>query len=119
MKQLAKDFRLHAVKTPPDYAEGSVWHLRMLVQPIHRYAEDAAVNGAIFAFAQGTDPEAYLILESRPDKGSGHWYFGLASACGWELHAKRGTREVWFRPQWNQQEPDAVYGLVGPFDVDP
>jgi hypothetical protein len=118
MKQLAKDFGLHAVKTAPDYAEGSVWHLRMLVQPIHRYAEDAAVDGAIFAFAQGTDPEAFLILESRPDNGISRWHFGMASACIWELHARRCEREVWYRPMWNDQAADAIYGLVGPFDVD-
>ena len=41
MKQLAKNFSVYAVKTPPDYAEGSVWHLRMLVQPIHRYSGEA------------------------------------------------------------------------------
>jgi hypothetical protein len=43
----------------------------------------------------------------------------MAPACGWELHAKRGDREVWSRPKWNRQDPDEVYGLVGPFTVDP
>ena len=119
MKQLAKDFSVHAVKTPPDYHEGSLWHLRMLVQPIHRYAEDAAVDGAIFAFAQGTDPEAFLILESRPANGTNRWHFGMASACIWELHARRGAREVWSRPMGNPQDADTIYGLVGPFAVDP
>ena len=57
MKRLAESFAVHAVKSPPGYEEGSVWHLRMMVQPIHRYAEGAACDGAIFAFAQGTDPE--------------------------------------------------------------
>jgi hypothetical protein len=119
MKQLAEGFSTYAVKTAPDYDEGSLWHLRMLAQPIHRYAEAAAVDGAIFAFAQGTDPEAFLILESRQEKGVGQWHFAFAAACGWELHAKRGEREVWFRPKWNHQDADTVYGLVGPFAVDP
>ena len=118
MKRLARDFGVYAVKTPPDYAEGSVWHLRMLVQPIHRYADGAAVDGAIFAFAQGTDPEAYLILESRPANGTSRWHFGIASACVWELHARHGVHEVWFRPKWNHQDADPVYGLVGLFPVD-
>ena len=92
MKRLVWDFSVYAVKTPPDYEQGSVWHLRMLVQPIHRYAAEAAVDGAIFAFAQGTDPEVYLILESRQEKEeSGRWHFGIARAsCVWELHAKCG-----------------------------
>ena len=37
----------------------------MMAQPIHQYSEEAAVDGAIFAFAQGTDPEVFLIFESR------------------------------------------------------
>ena len=119
MKQLAKDFSVHAVKAPPDYPEGSLWHLRMLVQPIYRYAEEAAVDGAIFAFAQGTDPEAFLILESRSAKGIGQWHFGMASACIWELHARRGAREVWSRPKWNHQDADTIYGLVERFAVNP
>jgi hypothetical protein len=118
MKQLAASFSVHAVKTAPDYDDGSIWHLRMLAQPIHRYAAEANVDGAIFAFAQGTDPEAYLILESDEVKGRGQWHFGFAPACVWELHAKRGEHEVWSREKCNLQEPVKAYGLVGPFDVD-
>jgi hypothetical protein len=119
MKQLAQDFSVHAVKTAPDYDEGSIWHLRMMAKPVYRYAEEAAVDGAIFAFAQGTDPEAFLILESRPEEGVGRWHFGMAAACVWELHAKRGEREVWSRPKWKYEDTDTIYGLVGPFAVDP
>jgi hypothetical protein len=119
MKQLAQGFSAHAVKTAPDYDEGSVWHLRMMAQPIYRYVEEAAVDGAIFAFAQGTDPEVFLILESRAGEEVARWHFSFAPACVWELHAKRGDREVWFRPKWHHQDTDTVYGLVGPFAVDP
>ncbi|HEY2253828.1 MAG TPA: hypothetical protein VGH74_22290 [Planctomycetaceae bacterium] len=118
MKQLAEGFSTYAVKTAPDYDEGSIWHLRMLAQPIYRYAEEAAVDGALFAFAQGADPEVYLVLETRQDQGTAQWHFGFAAACGWELHAKRGEREVWSRPKWNSIDPVKDYGLVGPFAVD-
>lgn len=118
MKQLAEGFAVHAVKTAPDYDEGSIWHLRMMPQPIHRYAEEAAVDGAIFAFAQGTDPEAFLILEAREAQANAQWHFALVPACVWELHAKRGEREVWSRRKWNRDDVDQVYGMVGPFAVD-
>jgi hypothetical protein len=104
------------VKTAPDYDDGSIWHLRMLAQPLYRYAAEAPVDGAIFAFAQGTDPEVYLILES--DEVGDQWHFGFAPACVWELHAKRGEREVWSREKCNLQEPVKAYGLAGPFPVD-
>jgi hypothetical protein len=118
MKQLAASFSVYAVKTAPDYDDGSIWHLRMLAQPIYRYATEAAVDGAVFAFVQGTDPEVYLILESDEVKGTGQWHFGLAPACVWELHAKRGEREVWSREKCHLQEPVKAYGLVGPLAVD-
>jgi hypothetical protein len=119
MKQLALEFSVHAVKTAPDYDEGSIWRFRMMAQPIYRYPEKAAVDGAIFAFAQGTDPEAFLLLEARDVKGSGQWQFAFAPACVWELHAQRGEREVWLRLKWHHEDTDTVYGLVGPFAVDP
>jgi hypothetical protein len=118
MKQLAQEFSVHAIKTAPDYDEGSIWRFRMMAQPIHRYAPEAAVDGAIFAFAQGTDPEAFLIIESRKDQGTSQWQFSLAAGCVWELHAQRGEREIWSRPKWTHQDTDYVYGLVGPFAVD-
>ncbi len=118
MKQLAQEFSVHAVKTAPDYDEGSIWRFRMMAQPIYRYPEQAAVDGAIFAFAQGTNPEAFLLLEARDVKGSSQWHFAFAPACVWELHAQRGEREVWSRPKWHHEDTDTVYGLVGPFAVD-
>jgi len=118
MKQLAQGFSLYAVKTAPDYDEGSIWHLRMLPQPVYRYDAKATVDGAIFAFAQGTDPEAYLILESREEKGVGHWQFGIGRACGWELHAKRGDVEIWSLPKWKLHDAEEVYEILGPFEVD-
>ena len=118
MKQIAQEFGVHAIKTAPDYDEGSIWRFRMMAQPVFRYSEEATGDGAIFAFAQGTDPEAFLLIESRDVKGVGQWYFAWAAACVWELHAQRGDHEVWSRPKWNHQDTDTVYGLVGPFAVD-
>ena len=134
MKRLAEDFKIHAIKTAPDFDEGSVWRYRLMAQPAHRYAEEAAVDGAIFAFAQGTDPEAFLLLESRTEKGEpggengesrgekgkARWHFAFAAACGWEMHAQHGEREVWVLQNWLlQDDRERVYGFVGPFAVDP
>jgi hypothetical protein len=118
MKQLAQEFSVHAIKNAPDYDEGSIWGFRLMAQPVYRYPELAAVDGAIFAYAQGTDPEAYLLLESRDVEKVSRWHVGFAPACVWELHAHRGEREVWLRPKWKHTDTDTVYGLVGPFAVD-
>jgi hypothetical protein len=118
MKQLAQEFSIHAIKNAPDYDEGSIWRFRLMAQPVYRYPEEAAVDGAIFAYAQGTDPEAYQLLEAREVEKVSRWHFGFAPACVWELHAHRGEREVWMRPMWKHTDTDTVYGLVGPFAVD-
>jgi RNA polymerase sigma factor (sigma-70 family) len=59
------------------------------------------------------------LLESREDGRVARWNFSFAAACVWELHAKHGDQEVWSRPKWHHQDTDTVYGLVGPFAVDP
>jgi len=119
MKRLSEDFGMYAVKSPPRFEEGSIWRYRLLAQPIHRYAEEAAVDGAIFALVQGTDPEAFLLLEARTEKEKTGWHFAFASACGWELHAQHRDREVWLVKNWHDQnDAERVYNFVGPWSVD-
>jgi hypothetical protein len=54
--------------------------LRMLNQPAHRYAAPAEkiVDGALFAFVEGTDPEAWLLLEAIEEDGARSWRYALA-----------------------------------------
>jgi hypothetical protein len=118
MRKLAQEFDVHAVKTAPDYDEGSIWRFRVLPRPIYRYAEEAAADGAIFAFAQGTDPEALLLLESRETASGPRWHFTFARYCGWELHARRGEREVWTAPK-RPRDAESKWIVLGPFPVDP
>ena len=45
---------------------------RLLTQPIYRYrgTESPLIDGAVFVFAQGTNPEVYLLLEAYRSMGS-------------------------------------------------
>jgi hypothetical protein len=51
--------------------------LRLLEQPVFRYGTDA-VDGALFAFVETTDPEAWLLLETDLTGAEGKWQFALA-----------------------------------------
>ncbi len=51
--------------------------LRLLEQPVFRYGTDA-VDGALFAFVETTDPEAWLLLEADLTSAEGKWQFALA-----------------------------------------
>ncbi len=50
--------------------------LRLLTQPIYRYENTSTdlIDGALFAFVQGTDPEVLLLIEARRDDGGEQWH---------------------------------------------
>jgi len=61
-------------------AKGSNWTMRALTKPLHRYEapDDGLTDGALFALAQGTDPEAFFFLETRGQGKEAHWEYAIA-----------------------------------------
>jgi hypothetical protein len=51
--------------------------LRLLGQPVYRY-ESGDFDGALFAFVETTDPEAWLLLECDTTQQAGAWRYALA-----------------------------------------
>jgi len=106
MRQLAKRF-----EAQDDFEGKSRWELRLLATPLHRYGQegDAVVDGAIFAFAHGTDPEALLVLEARKNGDDLAWSYALAPMTGYALRIKDQGQEVWAidwrQPPYDPQEP--------------
>jgi hypothetical protein len=93
MKQLAKDFA--ATKKIRDGTESE---LRLLPQPVHRYAapKNGIVHGALFAFVQGTDPDVFLLIEARgKDVASARWQFAATRMTGAELRLRHLDKQVW------------------------
>ena len=94
MKELLKRFTCTA-------HPGEAVALRLMPHPVVRYAEMEAglVDGAIFAFASGTNPEALILLEARgpsPEKASWHYAIARITAAPYEVRMDR--REVWSEP---------------------
>jgi hypothetical protein len=84
------------------------FHLRQLASPLHRYADESAgiVDGAIFAFANGTNPEVLLVLEAQAAKDSTlHWQYSLAQMTGGAVTVELDGKEVW---QQTEADPPAV-----------
>jgi hypothetical protein len=103
MKAIFRKFTAHESAV----IEGRI-ELRQLSSPLHRYADEGAgvVDGAIFAFANGTNPEVLLILEAHADKDSKlHWQYSLAQMTGGAVTVERDGEEVW---QQSAAEPPAV-----------
>jgi hypothetical protein len=90
MKALAREFSA-SIKD-----EGESYQLRLLTQPLFRYEpEDKRVlDGALFAYSLGTDPEVLLMIEARPVKDGHQWQFAFARFHYVELKALHKDREV-------------------------
>lgn len=96
MKTLARRFVVRETGKQDDHYE-----LRLLPQPIHRYADAAAglTDGAIFVFAYGTNPEAVLVMESRRQGAAEPaWFFAFAPLSANQVSAQLDGREVWNKP---------------------
>lgn len=91
MKALARRFSAKI----EDYS-GKKEELRLLPQPLLRYeSDDNSIDGALFSFSLGTDPEVILILEARLASDPPAWQYALARYHFVDLRASYQGQEVW------------------------
>jgi hypothetical protein len=106
MRSMASRF-----KASDDYGnKGNIWQLRRLTQPVYRYpkpddrSSEAAdsgrdsIDGAVFAFVVGTDPEMLLLFEARQEVSGPAWQYALAPMTAFELKASLSDKAVWSSP---------------------
>jgi hypothetical protein len=97
MRRLSEQFsiRMEPINEQPS-------QLRLLPQPIYRYEDSAVgvVDGAVFSFAEGTDPEALLMLEAvrKPNTEAANWQYTLAKMSSRRIVARRNDEVVWSVP---------------------
>ena len=74
--------------------------LRVLTKPIYRYShpESGLIDGAIIAFAQGTDPEALLLVEARSGSGVRQWQYAIVRCTNWAVKARLDEKVVFDVP---------------------
>lgn len=113
MKEIAEQFEVTTFESK------SQSQLRLMVQPLYRFADEqrGLIDGAIFSFASGTNPEALLLVECRRDGESLAWYAAFARFGASRCQARRGDMVLWDRPairQWNAQEP--YFSQFGPVE---
>lgn len=110
MRDLAQGFAVS-----DNFRENGWQPLRPMPTPFARYGKPgtALVDGAVFCFALGTDPEAYLMLEARPGRGGPEWQFAFAPQTSYALKASWKGQDVWSLPNrrpWTVTDP--FYGRV-------
>jgi hypothetical protein len=99
MKALAARFTAYDdFKVSSTDTETTKHELRLLPTPVYRYEDkDAGISGgAVFAFVHGTDPEVFLVLESRKSAGEQPaWHYALAPMICWAVQSRLDRKEVW------------------------
>lgn len=71
--------------------------LRLMAQPLYRHLEtdNQVIDGAIFAFAMGTDPEVFALLEAQRIDEKAAWHVAFARFGNKQMVVKRDSVVVW------------------------
>jgi hypothetical protein len=117
MRDMVRRFKAFELFEPVARAPMERYELRLLPQPVHRYSDPKAglLDGAIFLFTYGTNPEIALQIETRregKDESKSSWTYGLARIAGAELHVELDRDEVWKQPRVPRPSPRDPYGIV-------
>jgi hypothetical protein len=101
MRQMTRTFAVE------DKFQGkSLQALRLLSKPFARYdsPKSGVRDGALFCYVLTTDPEAYLILEAREEKGGSAWHYAFAPSTVFPLKASFEGKTVW---ECNIDQPES------------
>jgi hypothetical protein len=119
MKSFAELFKVTMFGLKADQSDRE--EMRLLPKPIYRYKLDDAktvhpdlIDGALFAFVQGTDPEAVLLIEAIRHGDRTGWQYAFGRATAAALEARLGASVVWTAPRTygsnDPKHPDIVLG---------
>lgn len=123
MKAIADRFTITMLGWNADDSDRE--QLRRLPKEFYRYKpeEPGLLDGAVFGFVKGTDPEAILVLEAV-EAGSGkgmEWQYALARLTSGGVEARLGEQVVWriekHSPRNDPAKPS--FSLSGELDVPP
>jgi hypothetical protein len=94
MRAAAREFTVYQAT---DGAETKEVELRLLPQPIYRFAagEEGPSDGAIFAYLRDWDPEILLLVESLETRDGPRWHYSPLRFCYLSARVKHKDREVW------------------------
>jgi hypothetical protein len=104
MRAIMQDF--HATD---DFKDKAWSDLRLLPTPVARYGKEGAavIDGALFAFVIGTDPEVCVFLEARRGRDGLEWYYAMGPLTCFSVKGSYKGKEVWDLPR---RRPDGNPG---------
>lgn len=123
MKSLAGQFQSTMLGWKSDDTDRE--ELRLLPRPLYRYELDdkqvtsgPVIDGAVFAFVMGTDPESLLLLEAVKDGEASKWRYAFARRTSGELEGRHRDKVVWtaarFPYERDERSPHYAFGTPLP-----
>jgi len=114
MKALAEQFQSSMLGWKTDSTDRE--ELRLLPRPLYRYESKnaAIIDGAVFAFVMGTDPESLLLIEAVKQGDSLAWEFAFARRTSGELEGRHQDKVVWHADRYPQtSDPTKPHFSIG------
>src|SRR5262245_19167597 len=105
MKGLAQKFAVSE-----QYLDAS-FELRLLPSPVYRYQDEETglIDGALFNFAHGTNPEALSVIECRKGDSGPRWSYGFLPLAGAGVIAKLDGNTVWTKEPTRESKAQDLY----------
>lgn len=104
MKTIAEGFKATMTGWAADNSDQE--SLRLLPRPLYRYdfknvkePDPTLLDGSLFAYVIGTDPEVVLVLEAIGTEDNAVWQYAFARATSGGLEVKMGDEVVWTAPK--------------------
>jgi len=92
MRAIAADFAVTDHFGTPEVKHD----LRLLTQPVYRYAEEGNIlDGALFIYVLGTDPECCLLVEAYRDDKDSRYRYAIAPMSIFKLEARYKDAPIW------------------------
>jgi hypothetical protein len=110
MRALAREFTVEVLDTR-NLPRGEDQRPRLLPKPLYRYDAERTktLDGALYAFVLGTDPELLLLLECDTAAEKPEWRFGVGRMNRYLIRLKRKGETVWEVAALKDNGPEDAY----------
>src|SRR5262245_55717583 len=87
------------------------FELRLLPRPVYRYQDEdnGLIDGALFNFAHGTNPEVLALIECRKESSGPVWSYGFLPLAGAGVTAKLKGKPVWSKEPTRESRAQEMY----------
>ena len=112
MRELVRQIKAYEFFAPDNEPTPRRYELRILPQPVHRYADanSGLIDGGLFMISYGLNPELVLLVEARRENSSrSAWWYGVARISIAQVHVDFDGKEIWSHPGGASRGPRDTY----------